>query len=102
MSCGIVINQQIFSPNLDRIALEPKIKDPKLVEAACQGRENYMKKLKGRFIKDSQMVQMALKKIIDHFQQDFFIPSIYNNSNLKDNIYYAKKSTKLKVSESLG
>ena len=48
------------------------------------------------------MVQMALKKFIDHFQQDFFISSIYNNSNRKDNIYYEKKSTKLKVSESLG
>ena len=72
MSCGIVINQQIFSPNLDRIALEPKIKDPKLVEAACQGRENYMKKLKGRFIKDSQMVQMAFKKNYRPFSARFF------------------------------
>ena len=102
MSCGIVINQQIFSPNLDWIASQPIIKDPKLAQEPCQGRENYMKKLKCRFIKDSQMVQMALKKIIDHFQQDFFISSIYNNINRKDNIYYEKKSTKLKVSESLG
>ena len=39
MSCSIVINQQVPSPDPDRVASEVKIKDPKHVETACKGGE---------------------------------------------------------------
>ena len=50
MSCNIVINQQLSLP--------PKIKpkDQKRVEEARRSRENYMKKLKERLLKDNQEV----------------------------------------------
>ena len=53
MSCSIVINQQTSLPVSDNVTLEAKVKDPKRVEAARKGRENYMKKLKERFLKDN-------------------------------------------------
>ena len=62
MSCNIVINQQS--------SLAPKtkkVKDQKRAEAACRGRENYMKKLKERLLKDNQEAQMTLKEFIDYF-----------------------------------
>ena len=64
MSCNIVINQQTSLPFLDNVT--PEAKDPKRVEATCKGRE-YTKKLKMRFLKDNQMVQMILKEFIDYF-----------------------------------
>ena len=63
MSCNIVINQQPSLPS------KTKAKDQKRVEAARRGRENYMKKLKERLLKDNQEVQMTLKEFIDYFQQ---------------------------------
>ena len=63
MSCNIVINQQPSLP------YKAKAKDQKRVEAARRGRENYMKKLKERLLKDNQEVQMTLKEFIDYFQQ---------------------------------
>ena len=51
MSCSIVINQQVPSPDPDRVASEAKIKDPKQVETACKGGENYMEKLTDRLLK---------------------------------------------------
>ena len=50
------------------------MEDPKQVEAACEGRENYMKKLKGRLLKDNQLVQITLKDFLDYFQQDLNNP----------------------------
>ena len=70
MSWNIVINQQPFSPVSDNVTSEAKIKDQKRIERACRGWVNYMKKLKEKFLKDSQLVQMTLKEFIDYFQQD--------------------------------
>ena len=61
MSCSNVNNQQVCLPDPDRVASETKIKDPKHVETACKGRQNYMKKLKDRILKDNQIVQVTLK-----------------------------------------
>ena len=74
MSCSIVINQQV-SPNPDSVTSDVKIKDPKCVEAARKGWENYKKKLKDKFLKDNQMVQMTLKEFIYYFQQDLTDPA---------------------------
>ena len=70
MSWNIVINQQPFSPVSDNVTSEAKIKDQKRIERARRGWVNYMKKLKEKFLKDSQLVQMTLKEFIDYFQQD--------------------------------
>ena len=56
MSCNIVINQQPSFTTSYRLAPETKTKDQKRVEAARRGRENYMKKLKERLLKDNQEV----------------------------------------------
>ena len=45
MSCNIVINQQPSLPS------NTKAKDQKRVEKARRGRENYMKKIKGKALK---------------------------------------------------
>ena len=75
MSCNIVINQQPSFTTSYRLAPETKIKDQKRVEAARRGRENYMKKLKERLLKDNQEVQMTLKEFIDYFQKDLNDPA---------------------------
>ena len=59
MSCNIVINQQASSIVPDKVTPEAKLKDPKRVEVAPKGRENYLKKLKDRLLKDNKMVQMT-------------------------------------------
>ena len=64
MSCNIVINQQPSLPPKTK-----KVKDQKRAEAAHIGRQNYMKKLKERFLKDNQEVQITLKEFIEYFQQ---------------------------------
>ena len=69
MNCNILINQQPSLPTSERSAPETKIKDQKRVEAARTGQENYMKKLKEKFLKDNQKAQMTLKEFIDYFQQ---------------------------------
>ena len=52
MNCNIAINQQPSSlPDSDRSAPETKTKNQKRVEAARKGRENYMKKTKGKAFK---------------------------------------------------
>ena len=75
MSCNIVINQQPSLTTSDRPAPETKTKDQKRVEAARRGRENYMKKLKERLLKDNQKTRMTLKEFIDYFQQDMNDPA---------------------------
>ena len=65
MSCNIVINQQPSLP------YKAKAKDQRRVEAARRGRENYMKKLKERLLKDNQEVQITLKEFIDYFQLNY-------------------------------
>ena len=75
MSCNIVINQQPSLTTSDRPTPETKIKDQKRVEAACRGRENYMKKLKERLLKDNQEEQMTLKEFLDYFQQGLNDPA---------------------------
>ena len=59
------------------MASETKIKDPKRVEAAKKGRENYIKKTKDDFnrIFKTYLVQMTLKIYIDQFQQDLIDPA---------------------------
>ena len=57
-------------PASDRSASETKLKDQKRVEAARRGRENYMKKLKEKLLRDNQKAQMTLKEFIGYFQQD--------------------------------
>ena len=61
MNCNIVINQQPSLPSLDRSAPKTKTKYQKRVETAHRGRENYMKKLKEKLLKDNQKTQMILK-----------------------------------------
>ena len=51
MSCNIAINQQPSLTTSDRPASETKTRDQKRVEAAHRGRENYMKKIKGKVLK---------------------------------------------------
>ena len=75
MNCNILINQQPSLPTSERSAPETKIKDQKRVEAACTGQENYMKKLKEKFLKDNQKAQMTLKEFIDYFQQGLNDPA---------------------------
>ena len=75
MNCNILINQQPSLPNSERSAPETKIKDQKRVEAARTGQENYMKKLKEKFLKDNQKAQMTLKEFIDYFQQGLNDPA---------------------------
>ena len=75
MSCSIVTNQQTSLPVSENVTPEAKVKDPKRVEAAGQGRESYIKKLKERCLMNNQMVQMALKDFIDYFQQDLNDPA---------------------------
>ena len=75
MNCNIVINQQPSLPTSERSAPETKTKDQKRVEAARRSRENYMKKLKERFLKDKQEAQMAVKEFIEYFQQDLNDPA---------------------------
>ena len=75
MNCNILINQQPSLPTSERSAPETKIKDQKRVEAARTGQENYMKKLKEKFLKDNQKAQMTLKEFIDYFQQGLNDPA---------------------------
>ena len=75
MNCNIVINQQPSLPTSERSARETKTKDQKSVEAALRGRENYMKKVKEKLLKDNQKTQMTLKEFIDYFQQDMNDPA---------------------------
>ena len=67
MNCNIVINQQPSLPTSERSAPETKTKDQKSVEVALRGRENYMKKVKEKLLKDNQKTQMTLKEFIDYF-----------------------------------
>ena len=75
MNCNILINQQPSLPTSERSAPETKIKDQKRVEAARTGQENYMKKLKEKFLKDNQKAQMTLKEFIDYFQKGLNDPA---------------------------
>ena len=70
MNCNIVINQQASLPVSDTVSPGAKVKDPKRVEAARKGKENYRKQLKDRVLKDNQILRMTLKEVIDYFQQD--------------------------------
>ena len=51
MSCNIATNQQPSLTTSERPASETKTKNQKRVEAAHRGRENYMKKIKGKVFK---------------------------------------------------
>ena len=53
MRRSIVINQQPSLPASDRSAPKVKVKDQKRAEAARRGKENYMKNLRERFLKDN-------------------------------------------------
>ena len=75
MNCNIVIDQQPSLPASERSAPEIKTKDQNGVEAARRSRENYMKKLKEKLLKDNQKTQMTLKEFIDYFQQDLNDPA---------------------------
>ena len=75
MNCNIVINQQPSLPTLERSTPETKTKDQKGVEAARRSGENYMKKLKERFLKDNQEAQMTLKEFLEYFPKDLNDPA---------------------------
>ena len=75
MSCNIAINQQSSLPASDRSDTETKVKDQRHVKAARRGRENYMKKLRERLLKDNQKAQMTLKEFIGYFQHDLNDPA---------------------------
>ena len=51
-----------------------------------------MKKLKEKFLKDSQLVQMTLKEFIDYFQQDLNNSASILNSNRRNNTYYERRA----------
>ena len=74
MNCNIVINQQLSLPTSEKSAPETKTKDQKRVEASRNSRENYMKKLKEKLLKDNQEAQMTLNEFIQYFQQDLNDP----------------------------
>ena len=100
MSCEIVINQQTSLPVLDKVTPEAKVEDRKCVQVASKGRENYMKKLKDRLLKDNKMMQMTSKEFIDYFQQDLNGPAsipiaIEEEDTVRRNSTY-NKSTILK------
>ena len=44
MSCNIVINQQVSSPNQDRVASEAKKKLLNVLKQFSKGQKSYMKK----------------------------------------------------------
>ena len=69
MNCNIVIYQEPSLPTSERSATETKTKDQKRFEAARRGRENFMKKLKEKLLKDNQGAQMTLKGFMECFQQ---------------------------------
>ena len=69
-----------------------KVKDQNRTEAARKGRENYMKILKERLLKDNQEAQMTLKEFIDYFQQDLNDPA----STLMATEHNTQKNTILK------
>ena len=73
MRCNIVINQEPSLSASDRSAPKIKVKDRKRAEAARRGKENYMKNLRERFLKDNHKAQMILKEFIGYFQQDLKI-----------------------------
>ena len=75
MNCNIIINQQPSLSTLERSAPKTKTKDQKRFEAACRGRENYMKKLREKLLKDNQEAQMTLKEFVEYFQQDLNNPA---------------------------
>lgn len=57
----IVINQQVPSPDPDRVASEAKIKYSKRAKVACISLKYYMKKPKERISKDNQITLRILK-----------------------------------------
>ena len=61
MNCNIAINEQSSLPISDRSAPETKTKGQKRAEAACSNRENYIKELKEKLLKNNQKMQMILK-----------------------------------------
>ena len=75
MNCNIVIYQQPSLPTSGRSTPETKTREQKRVEAARRGRENYMKKLTEKFLKDNPKLQMTLKESTDYFQQDLNDPA---------------------------
>ena len=101
MSCNIVINQQPSLITSDRTAPETKTKDQKHVEAALRGRENYMKKLKERILKDNQDVQMTLKEFIDYFQQGLNDP-VSTLMAMEETIRIMKKEHNTEINISIG
>ena len=70
MSCNIVINQQRSWPASDRSTPEAKVKDQKCCRQARRGRENYMKTLRERVLKDNQNAQITLKEFIGYIEHD--------------------------------
>ena len=75
MSCNIIINQQSSLPTSDTSSSEAKVKDPERQRRGKKSHKTYMKKLRERFLKDNQEVQMTLKEFIDYFQQDLNDPA---------------------------
>ena len=76
MNCNIVSNQQSsFLPTSERSAPETKTKNQKRVKVAHRDRENYMKKLKEKLLKDNQEAQMTLKEFMEYLQQDLSNPA---------------------------
>ena len=74
MSCNIVINQRPSLRASDRSAPETKVKDPERQRRGKKSCKMYMRKLKGRLLKDNQKTQMALKEFTDYLQQDLNNP----------------------------
>ena len=70
MSCNIVINQSSL-PASDTSASEAKVKDPERQRRGKKSHGTYMKKLKEKFLKDNQEVQITLKEFIDYFQLNY-------------------------------
>ena len=75
MSCNIIINQQSLLPTSDTSASKAKVKDPEKQKKGKKSHEMYMKKLRERFLKDADEMQMTLKGFIDYFQQDLNDPA---------------------------
>ena len=57
MSCSIITNQEVSSPDMVTVASGAKAKDPTNFEAARKGWNNYLKKLKDRLLRDNQTIK---------------------------------------------
>ena len=95
MSQSVVITQQVYSLDLDKVAPEAKIKDLKGGETAHKGRENYMNKFIEKFSRNNEMVKMTFKGFIDNFHEDL-------NDPAEATVHIMRKEYNIEINISIG